>query len=194
MKKLVVWDADGTLLQSTEIAWSVIELILEIILGWRPEVRSASAEHQLFGASHLDFVAPGQGDAVRTMHRLGMLARASTIELVPGIGTVVQNVTAEQVVVSAALSEYVTKALGPLAKSFSAIRGHDHGPKQQLLVKYCDQNAVYVTDTVRDVLLCRQIGLSVVAVSWGLDGMEQLAAAQPDQLVESPTELQRLLP
>jgi phosphoglycolate phosphatase len=53
---------------------------------------------------------------------------------------------------------------------------------------------VYVIgDAVSDIRAAGQAGVKSVAVTWGHQSREKLAAAEPDHLVRSPGELQRLL-
>lgn len=55
------------------------------------------------------------------------------------------------------------------------------------------QRAVYVGDELRDVKAAKAIDLRIVAVSWGFAGREELALAQPTQLVDTPAELLSVL-
>ncbi|HMN19648.1 MAG TPA: HAD-IA family hydrolase [Candidatus Moranbacteria bacterium] len=54
------------------------------------------------------------------------------------------------------------------------------------------EKIVYVGDEVRDIKACQAVGISVVAVSWGLNSKEALLAHGPDALVETPEELEKL--
>lgn len=53
--------------------------------------------------------------------------------------------------------------------------------------------SVLVGDTVGDVRAAREAGVRVVAVTWGYEAPELLAAAQPDALVHEPRALVSLL-
>jgi phosphoglycolate phosphatase len=52
---------------------------------------------------------------------------------------------------------------------------------------------VYVGDEGRDIEACRQVGVKIIAVTWGFEPRETLARAHPDYLVEDPSELLSLL-
>ena len=192
---IVIWDADGTLLNSTSLTWTVTELLLEALTGQRPSIRNAEDEHCHFGREALDRIAPGHGDGVWMMHRFGMRARARQVGLVPGIEAVVSRLnTRRQGIVTAALSSYVTEAIGPLATRFRFIRGHEHGTKRELLQALTmDGNAVYVGDTVRDINICRDLRIPIIGVGWGLDGLSALKAASADYVVNTPDELNDIL-
>jgi phosphoglycolate phosphatase-like HAD superfamily hydrolase len=48
---------------------------------------------------------------------------------------------------------------------------------------------VYVGDEIRDIEAARKIGIRVIAVSWGFNSQEALAAHHPDFLIHRPEEL-----
>lgn len=49
--------------------------------------------------------------------------------------------------------------------------------------------AIYVGDETRDVEAARKIGIKVIAVCWGFNSCEVLAAQKPDALILQPAEL-----
>lgn len=52
---------------------------------------------------------------------------------------------------------------------------------------------IYVGDELRDVNAARQIGMDVIAVSWGANTKKALAMLRPTYLVDKPTEIIPLL-
>lgn len=52
---------------------------------------------------------------------------------------------------------------------------------------------LYVGDEPRDVQASRKAGVRVIGVSWGLGGREGFAAAQPDIVADTTTELSRAI-
>ncbi|QHW32873.1 HAD hydrolase-like protein [Paenibacillus rhizovicinus] len=52
---------------------------------------------------------------------------------------------------------------------------------------------VYIGDELRDVQACRKIGVPIIAVTWGLDSAALLAEAGPDFLCHSAAELSGLI-
>jgi phosphoglycolate phosphatase len=48
---------------------------------------------------------------------------------------------------------------------------------------------VYVGDERRDIEACQQVGVKVIAVTWGFDPRETLQQAHPDYLIDDPSEL-----
>lgn len=62
---------------------------------------------------------------------------------------------------------------------------------QRLLKRHCLDPAtvLYVGDETRDVEAARNIGIQMVAVTWGFNSSQALAAENPDYLVHHPQEL-----
>ncbi|AFZ69570.1 HAD hydrolase-like protein [Deinococcus peraridilitoris] len=61
---------------------------------------------------------------------------------------------------------------------------HESVPADQL---------VYVGDEQRDVDACREVGVQVIAVSWGVDTLTRLQDARPDWLVHTPEGISRVV-
>jgi phosphoglycolate phosphatase-like HAD superfamily hydrolase len=51
------------------------------------------------------------------------------------------------------------------------------------------EEVVYVGDEIRDIDAARKTGIKIIAVSWGFNSQEALAAHHPDYLIERPQEL-----
>lgn len=51
------------------------------------------------------------------------------------------------------------------------------------------EEVVYVGDEIRDIDAARKTGIKVIAVSWGFNSQEVLAAHHPDFLIKRPQEL-----
>ena len=93
-------------------------------------------------------------------------------------------------IVTSAFAQGVGTALGNYTKLFRVIIGRERGGKSVTLPSVLNQQpAIYITDTVRDILLCRKLRLPAIAVTWGYDVEADLARNQPEYLVHSPEEL-----
>jgi phosphoglycolate phosphatase len=55
------------------------------------------------------------------------------------------------------------------------------------------EEVVYVGDEIRDIDAARKTGIKVIAVSWGFNSQEALAAHNPDFLIERPQELLEIM-
>ncbi|QHT63179.1 HAD-IA family hydrolase [Paenibacillus lycopersici] len=52
---------------------------------------------------------------------------------------------------------------------------------------------IYVGDELRDVQACRKVDVPIIAVTWGLDSAKLLAQAGPDYLCHSAAELEAII-
>ena len=52
--------------------------------------------------------------------------------------------------------------------------------------QFVPEKTIYVGDEVRDIQAARSAGLRSIAVTWGFNSREALAAAQPDWLIDDP--------
>lgn len=52
---------------------------------------------------------------------------------------------------------------------------------------HCDE-VVYIADEIRDVEACRKIGLRVISTAWGFDPLERLEEANPEFTARTPIE------
>ncbi|HZS09813.1 MAG TPA: HAD-IA family hydrolase [Blastocatellia bacterium] len=57
----------------------------------------------------------------------------------------------------------------------------------------CPQETVYIGDMVSDVMAGRAAGAATIAVTWGAGRRKDLAAANPDYLIDDPKELTEIL-
>jgi phosphoglycolate phosphatase len=62
---------------------------------------------------------------------------------------------------------------------------------KQILEKYGAQNtdAVFITDTLGDILESHEVGVPVIAETWGLHDEETLLRGNPEKLINDPREL-----
>lgn len=59
--------------------------------------------------------------------------------------------------------------------------------------KFDRKNIIYVGDEVADVQACKQVGIKVIAVSWGFSKKKDLQKAKPDYLVNSFNEIESVI-
>lgn len=51
------------------------------------------------------------------------------------------------------------------------------------------KNVIYIGDEIRDIEAAKKIGIEVIAVSWGFNSIDVLAAYKPNHLLHSPPEI-----
>lgn len=55
--------------------------------------------------------------------------------------------------------------------------------------KLSNSQVIYVGDELRDIIACRKSGIGVIWVSWGYDSIEALREVKPDFIVNRPEEI-----
>jgi hypothetical protein len=183
----VVWDFDGVLADSRATAWEAASDILAL-LGTKADIQSQESFRRYFKKS--DAGAEWETSALRNMLRLVMKNRAHLVKLFPCI-ELVPRLCVPSRIISSGLAAVAQTILGERAELFSDIRGHEHGTKDELLRSVSDA-AVFISDTVGDIVRSRQQSRSVIAVGWGYDPIVVLKVANPTFLAESLAQLEAL--
>lgn len=189
----VGWDADGVLIDSHPIALQATADIAELLapavqLGTQVDLTRARGV-----PGRNDHLSTSDVATLRAMHRLVMRARATRVALFDEALAVVRLLRCPPILITAAFAVGVRQALGGHASLFKSIMGRESNTKEELLAGAAQSMALYITDTVRDIARCRNVGLPVVAVGWGYDGADDLIRATPDCFVSTPRELTRFL-
>ena len=183
-----VWDFDGVLVDSRSEFWRAASEILAL-LGIDVDIQSQEMFRRYFTRDGI-LPAPDR-EVLRAMHRLIMQSRAHLLKPLPCLALVARlNVPSE--IVTSGLAAVARKVLSEQAKLFVNIRGYENGTKDSL-VRTLPRNAIFITDTVRDVTRCHEQGIAVIATGWGYDALTALKSSSPDFLVETLAQLEALL-
>ena len=82
----------------------------------------------------------------------------------------------------------------PITDKRQLVEYHEAGNKPRILEGLrSDHEIVYITDTSRDVAICKALGIPAIGATWGYEPMSVLSRAEPEFLVKSPDELIALL-
>lgn len=186
---IIGFDADGPLLDSRLPAWRYASQILEL-LGTRKNIASQRDFELHFGAEALNqLVGEDHAGALRMTHRLAMSKIAPSLPLFSEALAVASSQPLPRIIITAALAQGVRTALGSSAEIFQSIMGFEKGRKPMLLAAVADRLRVYVTDTTSDIRICRSLGIPVIAITWGYDTSDDLAAAEPTAIAGTAEEL-----
>jgi phosphoglycolate phosphatase-like HAD superfamily hydrolase len=82
--------------------------------------------------------------------------------------------------------DYIRAGSGIFRKTYAIRMG-------LLMNDFHTSEVIFVGDEVRDVEAARRVGMTVVAVTWGINSREGLARANPDFMVNTAEELLNLL-
>ena len=192
--EIAITDFDGTIADSTATAISGIQKILSLI-GQNEDVLSFSDYWRFFGKkSVLKNVTSEQTAVLREMHRMVMQSDAEEVELFEGVMTTYLQLKKKPLIVSSSYSTTVIKALGNYSTVFKKIYGFEAGRKQEILEQLRNKyQFIYITDTKIDISRCKNIGVPVIAVSWGFDCEETLQNASPDFFANDFNDLKNIL-
>lgn len=185
-----LFDADGVLIDSKVAAWRAVADIRRLFGNTVVIASSDDVDHAFGVPAQEQLVGPQHASVLRMVHRLVMRHQADKLALFENVLDEIATLPVARAVVTSALADGIARVLGSRAALFDEIVGFETGRKIELLAKAArDSHAIYVTDTVNDVRICREVGLAVIATTWGYDPHSKLRQASPDALVETPAEL-----
>ena len=85
----------------------------------------------------------------------------------------------------------VADRLAEVRKARAVVTFDENQPQDllPLMRKLAPENVAYVGDETRDIQAAKKVGLRSVAVTWGLNTHDALAASSPDHIVLTPDDL-----
>lgn len=203
--RLVIFDFDGTLVDSKEVTINIYNQLAEKYGAKRVDnievIRRLSLLERI---KKLDFPALKIPLFVAEFtrqykHSLGKLA------MVEGMKEVLLELSSKgyQLAIVSSNAEsnirdyFREKRLDVIGKVISSpnIWGKHKAIKKLLLeYKLNPSEAIYVGDEIRDIIACRKVGMKIIWVEWGYDLKETLKTDQPDYTASTPQEILSLLP
>jgi phosphoglycolate phosphatase-like HAD superfamily hydrolase len=192
--QVVVSDFDGVVGNSLPIALNIIHEIVRLFDN-SERVTSFEDYKRLLGKNTtLKGIAPEQTETLRELHRIIMHHRGNEIELFTDVLHVYSYLKRKPLISSSSYSGTIRKALGKHADAFDAVHGFDSGKKETVLAQLKNKvDFIYITDSKIDIRRCHEVGVPVIAVSWGYDSVETLQNAKPDFLAANCVELKTIL-
>jgi phosphoglycolate phosphatase len=211
--RLVVFDLDGTLVDSSRDLATAVNVTLARLVPGTPELPHDQVRSFIGDGARIllsrSLAAAGLGrtpeDALPVFLEAYAGCLLDTTRLYPGIDGALAALTGRTLAVltnkPGALSRRLLEGLGVLSR-FAQVLGGDEivrKPDPSGLLRLLRENAVpaeaavMVGDSANDVGTARAAGVACVGVSWGFD-TARLLAAGPDLLIHGPEELPRVLP
>jgi len=196
----VIFDYDGVFVDTLQAAYtSSVEFHPGMTLDDYREMFTGNIYEALEkrGSTSSHHTKPGPSDPFFKRYIPKMMA----LQPVEGMAEMLAGLPEEYVfsivssTVEAAISLFLE--MHTLREPFLRIYGSCTHPKKtvklrRVLYEMADgdpDRAVYVTDTVGDVLEARVVGIRAIAVTWGFHRPEMLAASLPYALVHTPAQL-----
>lgn len=195
-KKLVMFDFDGVLIDTLIMHHKISQEINKDL--------SLSAFRDLFNGNIFDSVknSPTVKQHPRFFERFEEQSRELNIS--QSLKDLINELSENYIlaIVSATPSALIEKILkqANMSQYFLDIMGGDiHTSKvvknKMLLDKYkiTAEDAVFITDTVGDIIEARECEVKSIAVSWGFHEIETLEKARPAKIVSTPADLLRAI-
>lgn len=201
MKKLLIFDFDGVVVDSFDIYEGTVRSCLEKI--GQPLIKTRDDFLALYEDNfYASLVKRGVNLDAFMAAAVDILAQVNYGDMkpYPDLIPVLAKLQADNilVIVSSSSSDDIRLILRlqQLQDYFHDVFGSDvHFSKQakitQVLAKYGidKQQAHYIGDTSGDIKEAQAVGIKTIAVTWGWHSREMLAAARPNYLVDRPEEL-----
>ena len=215
----VIFDLDGTLIDSAPIYYDIIDVIFEK-LDIPPVSKSILSEAMKNGEFEWDFVLPDEmknckARVIETargiINDIAPAMFRGQVKLIPGAVDVLKAIAGNGLklaLVTSTLRDYMAIKLAPMAQAgvenlfevvITADDVQNKKPHAEPLVMCSDRlgltpgNCVYVGDTRVDIKAGIGAGMQTVAVLTGFDEYDALAQEKPNAIIESVADLEAML-
>ena len=202
MTKVIIFDFDGTLADTIDILLSITNR-LSAEFGFK-----SATKEELAQLSNLNSWQILQYSGISIFKFPLLIRRLKAelhselphIQLFPGIKEVLLELKKRGFQLGIITSNSRENVLGALEKNglqdtFTFIYSGSTFGKHKVINKWLrienihTEKVVYVGDEIRDIDAARKTGIKVIAVGWGFNSPQALAAQNPDFLIEHPQEL-----
>lgn len=192
--KILVSDFDGVIGNSLQIALTITRKIVDLFDSTE-SVNTFYDYYRLLGKkSELNNVTEIESDTLRELYRIMHRHYSSEIKPFTEVLEVYAKLSHKPMIVSSSYSDVIKIVVGDYQKNFESIYGYESGHKKDILQRLKNENEIiYVTDTFRDIVICKSINIPVIATTWGYDPIEKIKAENPDYIVNNFKELNELL-
>jgi len=202
MTKVIIFDFDGTLADTIDILLSITNR-LSAEFGFKSATKEELAQlSNLTSWELLKYSGISIFKFPLLIRKLKAELRSEipTIKLFPGIKEVLlelKKLGFQLGIITSNSRENVLASLENkgLQDTFTFIYSGSTFGKHKVINKWLKkehinaEEVVYVGDEIRDIDAARKTGIKVVAVGWGFNSQEALAAHSPDFLITHPQEL-----
>ena len=202
MTKVIIFDFDGTLADTIDILLSITNR-LSAEFGFKSATKEELAQlSNLTAWQILKYSGISIFKFPLLIRRLKAELRSEIphIQLFSGIKEVLlelKNLGFQLGIITSNSRENVLESLeiNGLQDTFAFIDSGSTFGKHKVINRWLRkehinrEQVVYVGDEVRDIDAAKKTGIKIIAVSWGFNSQQTLAAQNPDFLIERPQEL-----
>lgn len=203
-KKLLMFDFDGTLVDSKEIAFKSYNAIAP---DFGLAKRKNSAEFSKFYNHNFYSSLVEAGLPAEKVQKFNLKLRDTFVELgydakyFPGIKKVIEKLSESNAIII--ITSNITSTIQELIKksglSFmpEVLGGDIETSKVKKIAlaraKYPNLEAIYIGDTLGDIIESRKAGVRMVAVTWGYHSLAVLKKGKPDFIARKPEDLLKII-
>lgn len=199
MKKVLIFDYDGVIFDTVEIAWEIVKTVCNKYCKRKLKTKKDFLEtyKQNF---YIAMKERGVTDTKKFKQDCIKLLKNKHPKPFKDIPKTMKQLAKKNqlAIVSSNFTAIMQKVLKKAGiNNFQCIMGADQEENKVKKIKLClkkfkPSQAFFITDTVGDIKEAKKARIKTVAVTWGFHSKKELAAANPDFIVNSPKELLEL--
>lgn len=206
MKKIIIFDFDGTIADTLILSLKIINNQLKQA-GYDPiskeELKQLRNMNPIQIISHFRFPIWKLPSLIKLV-RNQLSEEVEKMKIFPGVEKLVIDLKLDKyklAILSSNLKETVDKFLAiHQLPVFEYVKCEPNiFEKARLIKRFLNdhdleiRDVIYIGDEVRDVEACRKVGIQIVSVTWGFNDREALYKLNPDFLVSRPQQIFDLL-
>jgi phosphoglycolate phosphatase-like HAD superfamily hydrolase len=191
--KIIVSDFDGVIGDSIDIALLINQKIVSLFDS-EERVETFSDYYRLLGKkSELKNITEIESNSLRELYRIMYRHNLNEIKLFDEVLKIYSDLDQKPIIVSSSYSDVIKTVLGDSQKYFDGVYGYELGRKREILQRFkLNFEFIYVIDTFRDITICKDLNIPVIATTWGYDPIDKLKDNNPDYIVTNYSELTEL--
>ncbi|MBN1282356.1 MAG: HAD hydrolase-like protein [Proteobacteria bacterium] len=200
-KPLVIFDYDGVLVDTTEFLEEQVHLKLAELgydIPWSVDEMRNLFDENIIVALIEKGLSPR--DMCTIWEHIQKVSQGVDVRLCKGVEPMLAALASKcsMAVISSNSTQAIRDVLSKkgILQSFFMVSGGDEEMGKVERMRRCMQscgtkieNTFYVGDTVGDVREAHEAGIAAIAAAWGLHPAERLAGAQPEMIINDPSEL-----
>lgn len=203
MKNVLIFDYDGVIVDSLDIFMK--DFISACDKNGFNQVKTKEIFLNLFDGNMYESmvklgIAKDKIPSILEDLKLSLLSDQDRLSLFDGINNMLKELSKENKVII--ITSNVTKVVEEFLKSrgvnyFEEIIGAEKETSkvkkiEAIKSQHSDRQYFYIGDTKGDIVEGRKAGVKTIAVTWGWHSEERLKQENPDYIIRSPVELEKL--
>lgn len=206
MKKLLIFDYDGVIVDSLDVLWQCFDRVNKkyniFPFKNKDELTSLWDENEFMSVTKIGISAVDRDKFYKEWIDL-LIENNDMMKTFDGFKSILKKLSQDNclIIISSNDVEVIIDFLkkNDLFDYFDSILGMESGrsKKEKLKIvlnefKFTKDMTYFITDTIGDLKEVKDFGIKMVAVTWGFHDKDKLQKENPDFLIDSPKELLNL--